>query len=159
MKLNYFKESLSVVGRLMATVLLLVSAVTFIWHGAFLSNTSAMAAPNVNLIAASGTGDKIQGKASEDAGRTKNFVRDTANKVERTAKRTPVESIRQRTMAALLSAKPREMPPALRSEQKKIPPGLKVRSTKRRMRFSVPLRASRMHLTKEQNVTFSTAYF
>jgi uncharacterized protein YjbJ (UPF0337 family) len=87
MKLNYFKKSLSTVGRFMVAVLLFVSAVTFTWQGAFLSNTSAMAAPNTNLIAASGTGDKIQGKASEDAGRTKNFVRDTANKVERTAKK------------------------------------------------------------------------
>jgi uncharacterized protein YjbJ (UPF0337 family) len=38
-----------------------------------------------NLIAAKDMGDQVQGKVREDAGRAKNFIRDTADQVERTA--------------------------------------------------------------------------
>ncbi|MEG3928510.1 MULTISPECIES: hypothetical protein [unclassified Microcoleus] len=86
MKLNYFTKRLSTVGRLMATTVLCVSAMAFVWSGAFFSNTAAMASPTVNLIAAADAGDAVQEKASKDAGRAKNFIRDTEEKVKETAK-------------------------------------------------------------------------
>lgn len=85
MKLNYFAKPLSIVGRLLATTLFCVSAIAFIWQGAFFSKAEAMAAPSVNLIASADAGDKAKEKVSEDTGRTKNFIRDTEEKVKRTA--------------------------------------------------------------------------
>ncbi|NDJ22940.1 hypothetical protein GS682_15125 [Nostoc sp. B(2019)] len=87
MKLNYFTKRLSTVGRWIATTLFCVSAIAFVWQGAFFSNTSAMAEPAATLIASADAGDQVKGKASEDAGRAKNFIRDTADKVESTAKK------------------------------------------------------------------------
>lgn len=84
MKLNFLKKQLSTLGRWMATALFFVSAVTFVWQGAFFSN-AASADPAMNLVASRDVGDQAQDKASRDAGRTKGFIRDTANKVERTA--------------------------------------------------------------------------
>jgi uncharacterized protein YjbJ (UPF0337 family) len=85
MKLNYFMKQLSIAGRWMATTLLCLSAIAFVWQGAFFSNTAAMANPATNLIAAADVGSQVQGKASEDAGRAKNFIEDTKDKVKRTA--------------------------------------------------------------------------
>ena len=85
MKLNYFTKPLSLLGRWMATTLFCLSAVTFVWQGTFFSNTSAMAAPTANLIASAGTSDQVKGKASVDAGRAKNFIEDTKDKVKETA--------------------------------------------------------------------------
>jgi len=85
MQLNYLIKRLSSIGSFLATTVLCLSAIAFIWQGAFFAHNSAMAAPSVNLIASSDVGDKVQEKAREDAGRAKNFIRDTANKVERTA--------------------------------------------------------------------------
>jgi hypothetical protein len=86
MKLNFFTKQLSTLGRWMATTLFCALAIAFVWQGAFVANTTAMADPLTNLIASKDAGDKVQDKASEDAGRTKGFLRDTANKVEETAK-------------------------------------------------------------------------
>lgn len=87
MKLNSFTQRLSTVGRWMAATVLCVSAMTFVWQGAFFSNTAAMASPAVNSMAADpDAGDKVQEKASKDAGRAKNFIRDTEEKVKETAK-------------------------------------------------------------------------
>lgn len=86
MKLNCFIKRLSITGRRIATTVFCMLAITFVWQGAFLSN-AAMADSTANLVASADAGDRIQGKASEDAGRAKNFIRDTADKVERTAKK------------------------------------------------------------------------
>ncbi|WP_339382058.1 hypothetical protein [Gloeocapsopsis dulcis] len=64
--------------RWIAAMLLCLSAI------AFFPTYSAMAAPNATLIAAD-LGDQIQEKTSEDAGRAKNFIRDTADSVKETA--------------------------------------------------------------------------
>jgi uncharacterized protein (DUF2147 family) len=85
MKLNYIMKRLSIAGRWMATTMLCLSAIAFVWQGAFFSNTAAMAAPAANLIAAADVGDQVQEKASEDAGRAKNFIEDTKDKVKQTA--------------------------------------------------------------------------
>lgn len=85
MKSNLFIK-LSSIGRWMTTTLLCVSAIAFIWQGAFFSNTAALANPATNLIASRDAGDKVQGKASKDAGRAKGFIEDTKNKVEDAAK-------------------------------------------------------------------------
>ncbi|MBW4504992.1 MAG: hypothetical protein KME64_00500 [Scytonematopsis contorta HA4267-MV1] len=85
MKLNYLTKQLPNFKRWIATTLLCVSAMTFVWQGAFFSNTAAMALSQSSLIAEVDAGSKIQGKASEDAGRAKNFIRDTADKVKETA--------------------------------------------------------------------------
>ncbi len=85
MELNYFTKRLSTVGRWIATTLFCVSAIAFVWQGAFFSNTAAMADPAANLIASTELGDQVQEKVSEDAGRAKNFIEDTKDKVKRTA--------------------------------------------------------------------------
>ncbi|MFE1743701.1 hypothetical protein [Coleofasciculus sp. H7-2] len=85
MKLNYFTKRLSTVGRWLATTLFCVSAIAFVWQGAFFSNTSAMAAPTANLIASAGTSDQVKGKVHEDTGRAKNFIEDAKDKVKETA--------------------------------------------------------------------------
>jgi hypothetical protein len=85
MKLNSLTKLLSTVGRWMATTLLCLSAIALLWQGAFISNTAAMANPIVNAIASADMGDRVQDKVSKDAGRAKNFIRDTADKVEKTA--------------------------------------------------------------------------
>ncbi len=86
MKLNYFTKQLSTVKRWMATTLFCMLAIAFVWQGAFFSNTSAMADPAATLIASSDAGDKVQEKTSKDAGRAKNFIDDTADKVKDAAK-------------------------------------------------------------------------
>lgn len=85
MKLNYFTNQFSTVKRWVATALLCVSAIAFVWQSGFLVNTAAMAAPTT-LIAAKDAGDRVQDKTSTDARRAKGFIRDTADKVEQTAK-------------------------------------------------------------------------
>lgn len=85
MRLNYFTKLFSSMGRWLVATLICVSAITFVWQGAFFSNTAAMADPVTNLVASADVGDQAQDKVREDTGRTKNFIRDTANKVERTA--------------------------------------------------------------------------
>jgi uncharacterized protein YjbJ (UPF0337 family) len=85
MKLNDLLKRVSTVGRFLATTLFCVSAVAFVWQGAFFSNTAAMAAPTANLILATDVGSQVQGKVSEDAGRAKNFIEDTKDKVKETA--------------------------------------------------------------------------
>ncbi|QMS90473.1 hypothetical protein HUN01_23895 [Nostoc edaphicum CCNP1411] len=86
MKSNYVAKQLSNVKRWMATTLFCMLAIAFVWQGAFFSNTSAMADPAATLIASSDAGDRAQEKASKDAGRTKNFIEDTADKVKQAAK-------------------------------------------------------------------------
>ncbi|MEH2074427.1 MAG: hypothetical protein V7K57_08535 [Nostoc sp.] len=86
MKSNYFTKQLSTVKRWMATTLFCMLAIAFVWQGAFLSNTSAIAAPTATLIASKDVGDKVQDKASEDAGRAKNFIQETADKVKQAAR-------------------------------------------------------------------------
>ena len=85
MQLNYLAKRVSTIGRLLTTALLCVSAIAFTWQGAFFSSNAAIAAPS-NLIAAADAGSEVQGKASKDAGRTKGFVRDTTDKLKKTAK-------------------------------------------------------------------------
>ncbi len=86
MKSNYVAKQLSTVKRWMATTLLCMLAMAFVWQGAFFSNTSAMADPAATLIASSDAGDRAQDKAGRDAGRTKNFIDDTADKVKQAAR-------------------------------------------------------------------------
>ncbi|NJP08335.1 MAG: hypothetical protein HC866_01745 [Leptolyngbyaceae cyanobacterium RU_5_1] len=87
MKPNCLMHRLVIAGRWIATTLFCLTAIAFIWQGAVFSNTAAMAAPVANLIASANVGDRVQGKAREDAGRTKSFIQDTADRVEQTAKR------------------------------------------------------------------------
>ena len=86
MKLNDFMKQLSTVGRFLATTVLGVLAVAFVWQGAFFSNTAAMANPAANLIASADAGDQVKDKVDEGAGAAKNFIRDTQDKVKQTAR-------------------------------------------------------------------------
>ena len=86
MKLNYLTKQLSTVVRRVATTVFCMLAVAFVWQGAFFSNSTAMANPVANLIASADAGDVVKDKASEDAGRAKNFIRDTQEKVKETAR-------------------------------------------------------------------------
>lgn len=85
MRLNYFTKLISTAGRWLATALFCVSAIALVWQGAIFSNSSAMAAPAMLTVA--DAGDQVQGKAREDASRTKGFIRDAADKVEATARK------------------------------------------------------------------------
>ncbi|WP_228061241.1 hypothetical protein [[Phormidium] sp. LEGE 05292] len=62
----------------MATVLFCVCAIAFTWQGAFLTNSAAIAAPVTSLIA-------VADNPSEFAEAHKDFVRDAADKVKKTA--------------------------------------------------------------------------
>lgn len=86
MKLNYLMKPLSTVGRFLVTTAFCMSAIAFIWQGAFFSNTTAMANPAVNLIADADAGDQVKDKVDEGAGAVKNFIRDTQDKVKQTAR-------------------------------------------------------------------------
>jgi len=85
MKLNYCRQRISVVGRWMASSLLCLAAIAFVWQGGFFLDTNAMAAP-ATLIAAN-VGDQIQGAADEVRARSKDLIRDTQDKVEKTAEK------------------------------------------------------------------------
>lgn len=85
MQLNDFKSRFLTAVRTLATTLFCLFAITFTWQGTFFSNSAAMAAPATPVIASVNAGNQLQGKASEDAGRTKDFIRDTKERVERTA--------------------------------------------------------------------------
>ena len=86
MKLNCFAKRLSIVGNWLTTTLLCVLVSAFTLQGAFFSNTSAMAAPAVNLIATADAGNQVKGAADDVAGRSKSFIRDTEAKVKDAAR-------------------------------------------------------------------------
>lgn len=85
MKLDYCTNQLAVVGRWMAKALLGLVAIALVWQGSFGWNTPAMAAP-VTLVATNAA-DQTKGAADEVRSRSKDFIRDTKNKVEKTANR------------------------------------------------------------------------
>lgn len=105
MKLNYLTKRLATVGRWMAATMLCVSAMAFVWSGAFFSNTPAMASDAVSSIAAADIGDKVQEKTSKDAGRAKNFIRDTENKVKETAKKNAAKVDRASENGSVVESK------------------------------------------------------
>lgn len=80
MKPNSFTKQLSTLGRWVATTLFCLSAIAFVWQGAFIADNSAMASPT--LVATRDAGDKVKDKADDVAEGSKNFIRDTKNKVE-----------------------------------------------------------------------------
>jgi hypothetical protein len=86
MKLNAFTKYFSTAKRWVALACVSLAAIAFLWQGAFLFDNTAIAAP-VNLTLAADLGDKVQDKNAEEMGKAKGFIRDTANKVERTAKK------------------------------------------------------------------------
>ena len=85
MKQNSLRKQLSTVGRFLATTLFCLYAIAFVGESAFFSNTIAMTNPAANLIAAQDVGDQVKDAADEVAKGSKNFIRDTADKVEKTA--------------------------------------------------------------------------
>jgi hypothetical protein len=85
MKFDLLIKQLSSLGRWLTTSLLCLSAIAFIWQGAGFSTMSALANPAANLVASMDAGDRVQNKASKDAGRAKNFIEDTKDKVQETA--------------------------------------------------------------------------
>ena len=82
MKLNYCVKRILAVGRWMTNSLLCLAAIALVWQGGFFSH-NAMAAP-ATLIAAD-VGDQIKGAADEVRARSKDLIRDTQDKVEKTA--------------------------------------------------------------------------
>lgn len=80
MKLNNFTKRLSIVGRWVATTVFCLSAIAFVWQGAFFADNSAMASPT--LVAARDAGDKVKDTADDVAKGSKNLIRDTKDKVE-----------------------------------------------------------------------------
>lgn len=80
MKPNSFIKRLSTLGRWVATTIFCLSAIAFVWQGAFIADNSAMASPT--LVATRDAGDKVKDKADDVAEGSKNFIRDTKNKVQ-----------------------------------------------------------------------------
>lgn len=84
---NRLNERLSLasatIRRWIATGLLSLMMLALIWQGAPLTAAAANLTPN--LVMAADVGNQVQRKVNEDAGSAKGFIRDTANKVERTA--------------------------------------------------------------------------
>ena len=74
----------------MANTLLCLVAIAFVWQGAFFSETNAIAAP-ATLIAAD-VGDQIKGAADEVRARSKDLIRDTQDKVEKTANKNAAKA-------------------------------------------------------------------
>ncbi|PAX51152.1 hypothetical protein [Brunnivagina elsteri] len=85
MKPNYCTQRVSILGRWIATSLFCLSAIAFVWQGAFFHDTAAMASPVANLVASTDAGNQIKGKAREDAGNAKGLIRDAKNQVKKTA--------------------------------------------------------------------------
>ncbi len=85
MKLNHLTKVLTRLGRFLATTMFCVSAIAFVWQGAFFSNTAAMANPAVNLIASGDLGDQVKDKASEGFDQSRNFIDDTKERLKNTA--------------------------------------------------------------------------
>ncbi len=85
MKLFSLTKRLSTFGRFLATTLFCLSAIAFVWQGAFFSNTAAMANPATNLIAAADVGDAVKGAADDVAKGSKDLIQGTKDKVEKTA--------------------------------------------------------------------------
>lgn len=85
MKLNLFTKRFSTVVRFMATTLFCVLACAFVWQGAFLSNTAAMASPATTLIATADAGDQVKGAADDVARKSKEIIRGSEAKVKETA--------------------------------------------------------------------------
>jgi hypothetical protein len=83
MKLNNCAEKLLAARDWLTKTLFSLVAIALLWQGAFLFNTSAMAAP-ATLIATTGA-DQIQGAADELRDRSKDLIRDTKTNVEKTA--------------------------------------------------------------------------
>jgi len=84
MKLNYVVRQIQSVGRWTASLLLGMAAISFVWQSAIFPTLSAMAAPTPTLLATE-MGKQVQQKVSKDAGRAKNFIEDTKDKVENMA--------------------------------------------------------------------------
>jgi geranylgeranyl pyrophosphate synthase len=91
MKLNHFPKQLLIAKRWVATSLLCLFVTIFAWQGVFFANATAnataIASPSTNLVAAADLGDKVQQKAGKDAERAKDFVQDTKDRVQKTAKK------------------------------------------------------------------------
>lgn len=85
MKLQNCTEALSAVKRWVTGALLGLLAISLIWQSSLGLNTSAMAAP-ATLIAANAA-DHTQGAADDVRAKSKNLIRDTKAKVEKTANR------------------------------------------------------------------------
>ena len=79
-------KPLQTVGRWLATAAICLSAIAFVWQGGFFMNTSALANPTNNWIAAANVDNQVQNKVDRDARNTKGFVRDAAESVKETAR-------------------------------------------------------------------------
>ncbi|BAT51990.1 unknown protein [Nostoc sp. NIES-3756] len=78
MELNYFMKKFSALGRWIATAVFCLSAIAFVWQGAFFTNTSAMADSSTYLIASSDATDGLREKSKEFIRDTKSTVKDAA---------------------------------------------------------------------------------
>ena len=68
----------------MATTLVCVAAIAFVWQGGFFSNTTALVDSMPQLIATSGA-DQIKGAADKVTETSKNIIRGTEDKVKEAA--------------------------------------------------------------------------
>ena len=86
MKSSFFTHGYQLAKRLIASALVCLAMATFLWQGNLFADNSAIALPQQSVLATSNL-NKAENKAQKDAEATKGFVRDTANKVEKTARK------------------------------------------------------------------------
>lgn len=74
-------KQFSSVKRWIATSILSLLTIAFVWQGMFIANDTAMA----DSVMLADIGDRVENKADRDLNQTKGFIEDTKEKVKETA--------------------------------------------------------------------------
>lgn len=74
-------KQFSSVKRWIATSILSLLTIAFVWQGMFIANDTAMA----DSVFLADLGDRVENKADRDLDQTKGFIEDTKEKVKQTA--------------------------------------------------------------------------
>jgi len=86
MTLNSLKKTVATLGRWVAMTLFCISVMAGAWQFS-LTNNAAIAGPAGDVISSGDLGDAVKDKAGDIERGSKKLIRDTKNKVERTADR------------------------------------------------------------------------
>jgi hypothetical protein len=86
MNLNQQAKRLSNIKRWVAMAIFGLFVTLGTWQTIFFANATALASSSTNLVAAADLGDKVKEKVGNDTRRAKDFVQDTKERVQKTAK-------------------------------------------------------------------------
>lgn len=76
-----YAKQFSSIKRWIATSILSLLTIAFVWQGMFIANDTAMA----DSVMLADMGDRVENKADRDLNQTKGFIEDTKEKVKETA--------------------------------------------------------------------------